>query len=96
MFEHARSRNRLVAWELDALNVFRRRIGPEVNRDTVADAQRPGFLVGRITCTYLDIFLAVEVHKLVPPRLPQPLPSASRRKETRYDQEFEPQSEGDD
>ena len=43
-----------------------------------------------------DDILAVEAHEPAPPRLPQPLPSASRRKETRYDQEFEPQSESDD
>jgi SAM-dependent methyltransferase len=96
MFEHVRSRNRLLAGELDALNLILHRIGPEVNRDTVANARRAGFLIDRITCTYLDIFLAVAAQKPAPSRLPQPLPSASRRKETRYDQEFEPQRESDD
>lgn len=63
MFEHVRSRNPLLGWELDALNLLVRHFGPEVNRDTVANAQRAGFLVDRITCIYLDIFLAVEAHK---------------------------------
>ena len=69
MFEHVRSRNRFLAWELDALNLILRRIGPEVNRDTVANVQRAGFWVDRITCAYLDIFLAVEAHKPAPQQL---------------------------
>lgn len=66
MFEHVRSRNRLLAWELDALNLILRRIGPEVNRDTVANVQRAGFRVDRITCAYLDIFLAIAAQKPAP------------------------------
>lgn len=63
MFEHVRSRYRLLAWELDVLNFFVRHIGPEINRDTVAHAQRAGFAVDHIVCAYLDVFLAVEAHK---------------------------------
>lgn len=65
MFEHVRSRNRLLGWELDTLNLVLRHTGPEVNRDTVANTHKAGFLIDRITCAYLDIFLAIEARKAV-------------------------------
>lgn len=63
MFEHVRSLNPVLALELDVMNVLLRRIGPEVNRDTVGNVRGAGFLIDHIRCAYLDIFLAIEAHK---------------------------------
>jgi SAM-dependent methyltransferase len=63
MFEHVRSRNPVLALELDLMNAVLHRAGPEMNRDTVSNVQRAGFLIDRIRCAYLDIFLAIEAHK---------------------------------
>lgn len=63
MFEHVRSRNLVLALELDLINAVLHRVGPEMNRDTVSYVQRAGFVIDRIRCAYLDIFLAIEAHK---------------------------------
>ena len=63
MFEHVRSRNPLLGAELDLLNLALRHLGPNLNRDTVANVQRAGFVVDHIVRAYLDIFLAIEAHK---------------------------------
>jgi SAM-dependent methyltransferase len=63
MFEHVRSRNPILALELDLMNAVLHRVGPEMNRDTVSNVQRAGFVIDRIRCAYLDIFLAIEAHK---------------------------------
>lgn len=63
MFEHVRSRNPLLGLCLDFLTVAMRRLGPAMNRDTVGNVQRAGFVVDRVVCAYLDIFLTIEAHK---------------------------------
>jgi SAM-dependent methyltransferase len=63
MFEHVRSRNPLLGLELDVLTMVSRYVGPEMNRNTVDNAQRAGFIIDRAVCAYLDIFLAIEGHK---------------------------------
>jgi SAM-dependent methyltransferase len=63
LFEHVRSRNAPTALMLDLLNVLMRWLGPEMNRDTVGNVERAGFVVDRIVCAYLDVFLAIEGHK---------------------------------
>lgn len=63
MFEHVRSRNPVLALELGLMSLLLRHVGPEMNRDTVGTAQRAGFVIDRIRCAYLDIFLAIEAHK---------------------------------
>lgn len=63
MFEHVRSRNPLLGILLDLMTVGTRHIGPAMNRDTVANVQRAGFVVDRVRCAYLDIFIAIEAHK---------------------------------
>lgn len=63
MFEHVRSQNPVLGAELDLLNIALRRLGPEMNRDTVGNAQRAGFVVDQVRCVYLDIFLSIEAHK---------------------------------
>lgn len=63
LFEHVRSRNLLLALELDLINAVLHRVGPEMNRDTVSSVQTAGFVIDRIRSAYLDIFLAIEAHK---------------------------------
>lgn len=63
MFEHVRSRSALLGRSLDLLTRVTRYIGPAMNRDTVGNAQRAGFVIDRALCAYLDIFLAIEAHK---------------------------------
>ena len=63
MFEHVRSRNPVLGAELYLLNLALRYLGPSMNRDTVGNVQRAGFVVDRVVCAYLDIFLAIEAHK---------------------------------
>lgn len=63
MFEHVRSRNWLLAAELDALNWMMRFLGPEMNRNTVALVQGAGFELDNVRCGYLDVFLSIEAHK---------------------------------
>jgi ubiquinone/menaquinone biosynthesis C-methylase UbiE len=63
MFEHVRSRKPLLGLSLDFLTLVTRYIGPAMNRDTVGNVQRAGFVVDRVVCAYLDIFLAIEAHK---------------------------------
>lgn len=74
MFEHVRSRNPLLAWELDLLNAVMRFVGPAMNRNTIANAQLAGFIVDRAVCAYLDVFLAIHGHK-PEPRLTAPMES---------------------
>ncbi|MBI3693431.1 MAG: class I SAM-dependent methyltransferase [Acidobacteria bacterium] len=63
MFEHVRSRNRLVGLELDLLSLATRYMGPAMNRRTVDNVQRAGFVVDRVVCAYLDVFVAIEAHR---------------------------------
>ena len=63
MFEHVRSRNPLVGAELDLFTLATRYIGPAMNRDTVGNTQRAGFVIDRVVCAYLDVFVAIEAHK---------------------------------
>lgn len=65
MFEHCRSRNVLLGFVLDLMTVATRHFGPAMNRNTVGNVQRAGFVVDRVVCAYLDIFLAIEAHKPV-------------------------------
>ncbi len=63
MFEHVRSRKPLLGVCLDFLTLVTRFIGPAMNRDTVGNIQKAGFVTDRITCAYLDIFLGIEARK---------------------------------
>ena len=63
MFEHVRSRKPLLGLSLDFLTLATRLIGPAMNRDTVGNVQRAGFIIDHVVCAYLDIFLAIEAHK---------------------------------
>jgi SAM-dependent methyltransferase len=59
MFEHVRSRNAVLGLALDAMTVFTRRSGTEMNRDTLAAVARAGFRTMRVDSVFLDILLAV-------------------------------------
>ena len=60
LFEHVRSRIAPIGWMQDLMTPITRRLGPDMNRDTLANVQRAGFHVLRETNVYLDIVKAVE------------------------------------
>lgn len=59
MFEHVRSRNAVLGLALDAMTVFTRRSGTEMNRDTLAAVARAGCQITRVDGVFLDVSLAV-------------------------------------
>lgn len=63
MFEHVRSSNRVFGLTLDLMTLWTRRLGSEMNRDTVANVVNAGFQVERINSVYLDIILAIYARK---------------------------------
>ena len=63
MYEHVRSENWFLALELDFLSWMMRYIAPSMNRDTISNVATAGFAIDRVTCAYLNIFLAVEAHR---------------------------------
>ena len=70
MFEHVRSRNTLIAFEQDMMNLAMRFLGSDVNRNTVGAVRATDFVVDGIRSAYLDVFLMIDGHK--------PLGTASR------------------
>lgn len=65
MFEHVRSRSPLLGWTLDLMTLWTRRLGTEMNRDTVASVIEAGFQIDRVDSVYLDIVLAIRGTKPV-------------------------------
>ena len=63
LFEHVRSCNPVLGAELDFMNFVLGFLGSAMNRDTVKHVQQSAFLIDRVVCAYLDIFLAIEAHK---------------------------------
>ena len=63
MFEHVRSGSPLLGAVLDAMNLFTRWTGTEMNRRTMNAARRHGFLIESIDSVYLDIILSVRARK---------------------------------
>lgn len=59
MFEHVRSRTPIFGLTLDLMTLWTRRLGTEMNRDTVGNVRRTGFSITRIESVYLDIILAI-------------------------------------
>ena len=72
MLEHVRSRNPLIAWEQDMMNLAMRYLGSDVNRETVGPVRDAGFVIDRIRSAYLDVFLMIDGHK---PSVTDGLPS---------------------
>ncbi|HLE57047.1 MAG TPA: class I SAM-dependent methyltransferase [Rhodothermia bacterium] len=63
MFEHVRSEVPMVGLFLDLLTYVTRLIGPDLNRDTVANVRRAGFRVVREQNVYFDIVKSIEAAK---------------------------------
>lgn len=60
MFEHTGSRYIPFNVMLNAMNPVCRMLGPEINRDTVANVRAAGFVVNKVTNIYLDIVKTIE------------------------------------
>ena len=59
-FEHVRSRIGPLGVFLDLMTPLSRRVGPDMNRDTVGNVQRAGFRIRREENVYLDIVKIIE------------------------------------
>lgn len=66
MFEHVRSAVGPLAIMMDLLTPLFRKIGPELNRDTVGNVQKAGFRLRRVENVYLDVVKIIEGVKDVP------------------------------
>ncbi len=60
MFEHTGSRIFPFGAMLNLMNPVARRLGPEVNRDTVGNVRAAGFEITRVTNIYLDVVRTIE------------------------------------
>jgi len=60
MFEHVRSRIGPLGVFLDLMTPLSRRVGPELNRDTVGNVLKAGFRIRREENVYLDIVKIIE------------------------------------
>lgn len=60
MFEHVRSKMGPFAFFLDIMTGLTRKIGPDLNRDTVGNVRLAGFLLRREENVYLDIVKIIE------------------------------------
>ena len=65
MFEHVRSRFGPIALLQDLLTPVSRRLGPEMNRDTVGNVLRAGFELVREANVYVDVVKAIEARRPV-------------------------------
>jgi ubiquinone/menaquinone biosynthesis C-methylase UbiE len=63
MFEHVRSRIGPLGILLDLMTPLSRRLGPDLNRDTVGNVQKAGFRLRREENVYLDIVKIIEAVK---------------------------------
>lgn len=60
MFEHVRSQVPMLGLALDALTYVTRWLGPDLNRDTVANVRRAGFRVLAERNAYFDVVKSIE------------------------------------
>ena len=63
MFEHMRSRVAQFGVLLDLMTPLTRRLGPDLNRDTVGNVQKAGFRLRKVENVYLDIVRIIEAEK---------------------------------
>lgn len=63
MFEHVRSRIGPLGIMLDLMTPLSRRVGPDLNRDTVGNVMKAGFRIRREENVYLDIVKIIEGSK---------------------------------
>lgn len=67
MFEHTGSRYFPFNVMLNVLNPLCRRVGPEVNRDTVGNVERAGFRITGVEPVYLDVVKLIHARHLLRP-----------------------------
>ncbi|MEE8370632.1 MAG: class I SAM-dependent methyltransferase [Sphingomonadales bacterium] len=60
MFEHTGSRYFPFRQMLDVMNPVFRNLGPEINRDTVANVRAAGFEVHRVSNVFMDVVKTIE------------------------------------
>jgi ubiquinone/menaquinone biosynthesis C-methylase UbiE len=60
MFEHTGSRIFPFNAMLNLMNPVARHLGPEINRDTVANVRAAGFEITRVTNIFLDVVKTIE------------------------------------
>jgi ubiquinone/menaquinone biosynthesis C-methylase UbiE len=63
MFEHVRSAIGPLGILMDVMTPLCRRVGPELNRDTVGNVQKAGFRFRRVENVYLDVVKIIEAVK---------------------------------
>jgi ubiquinone/menaquinone biosynthesis C-methylase UbiE len=63
MFEHVRSRHALLGVALDAMSVWTRLTGTEMNRDTLRTVRAAGFRIESVESVFLDVIIASEARK---------------------------------
>jgi ubiquinone/menaquinone biosynthesis C-methylase UbiE len=63
MFEHVRSAIGPLGILMDLMTPLCRRIGPELNRDTVGNVQKAGFRLRTVENVYLDVVKIIEAVK---------------------------------
>ncbi len=60
MFEHTGSRHFPFSAMLNVMNPIFRNLGPEINRNTVANVQAAGFKLQKVTNIFLDVVKTIE------------------------------------
>lgn len=63
MFEHVRSSIGPLGILMDLMTPLFRRLGPDLNRDTVGNVQKAGFRLRRVENVYLDVVKIIEAVK---------------------------------
>lgn len=63
MFEHVRSRVGPIALMQDVMTLFSRRIGPDMNRDTIGNVLRAGFELTHENNVYVDVVKTIEARR---------------------------------
>lgn len=63
MFEHVRSAIGPFGIFMDMMTPLSRRVGPDLNRDTVGNVQKAGFRLRRVENVYLDVVKIIEAVK---------------------------------
>ena len=64
MIEHVRSAIGPLGILMDLMTPLFRRVGPELNRDTVGNVQKAGFRLRRVENVYLDVVKIIEAMKV--------------------------------
>lgn len=64
MIEHVRSAIGPLGILMDLMTPLFRRVGPELNRDTVGNVQKAGFRLRRVENVYLDVVKIIEAVKV--------------------------------